>query len=129
LVLLGEFHGTRVLSLADLGRPGQETLMQRETNLQADIVITGLPEQGEALCDGLIEMTKPKLIIVADSEFPATKRATPALLDRLARHNVRVLSTRNTGAATIHIDPSGWRIELMHDAKADARAPAQFPAP
>lgn len=108
LVLLGQFHGTRILLLGDLGRPGQEALMNRTTNLQADIVITGLPEQGEALCDRLIEQVQPKVIIVADSEFPATKRARPPFLERLARHNAHVLSTRNTGAVTLLINHDNW---------------------
>jgi len=115
LVLLGEFHGTRILLLGDLGRPGQEALMKRATDLHADVVVTGLPEQGEALCDGLIERIQPKLIIVADSEFPATKRAKLALLDRLARNQVRVIATRTTGAVTVFITPSGWRAEPMRE--------------
>jgi competence protein ComEC len=111
LVLRGEFFGTRVLLLADLGRPGQETLLRRAADPRADIVVTGLPEQGEALCDGLIAAIQPRLIIVADSQFPATKRASPALLQRLAASGIPVLSTRETGAVVLHLRPGGWQVD------------------
>ena len=59
LVLLGEFHGTRVLLLSDLGRRGQEALLAREPDLGADIVVSGMPEQTEPLCDALLERIQP----------------------------------------------------------------------
>ena len=116
LVLLGKIHDARVLLLGDLGRPGQETLMKRTTDLHADVVITGLPEQGEALCDGLIGVIHPRLIIVADSEFPATKRASPALRERLGRCGVPVIYTRAAGAVTISIRPGRWQARTMEGA-------------
>lgn len=110
LVLRGEFFGTRVLLLADLGRPGQEALLRRAADLRADIVVAGLPEQGEALCDGLITAIQPRLIVVADSQFPATKRASLGLRQRLAASGVRVLCTRETGAVTLRFRPEGWQV-------------------
>jgi competence protein ComEC len=113
LVLLGQIHDARILLLGDLGRPGQEALMKRSPDLHADIVITGLPEQGEALSNGLLDATQPKLIIVTDSEFPATKRASLALRVRLAEHAVPVIYTRYAGAVTISIHPGGWQARTM----------------
>lgn len=113
LVLLGQIHNTRILLLGDLGRPGQEALMNNHTNLQADIVVTGLPEQGEALCDGLIERIQPKLIIIADSEFPATKRASPALRERLAKNSTPTIYTRTASAVSIAIKPNSWQARGM----------------
>jgi competence protein ComEC len=113
LVLLGQIHNMRILLLGDLGRPGQEALMNRHTNLQADIVVTGLPEQGEALCDGLLERIQPKLVIIADSEFPATKRASPALHERLAKSGRPILYTRTASAVSIAIKPGNWQAQGM----------------
>ena len=113
LVLLGDFHGTRVLLLSDLGRPGQEVLMQREKDLRADIVAAGLPEQTEPLCAALLDLIQPKVVIVADSEFPATKRASPRLRERLASRSVPVLYTRFTGAVTLTIRKTGWELRAM----------------
>jgi len=108
LVLLGEFHGTRVLLLSDLGRPGQEVLLNRSNDLRADIVVTGLPVQTEPICAALLDVVQPKVIIVADSEFPATERARSPLRERLEVRGVPVLYTRHEGAVTITIQPQGW---------------------
>lgn len=117
LVLLGEFHGTRVLLLSDLGRPGQELLMNREKDLRADIVVAGLPEQTEPLCDAMLDLIQPKVVIIADSEFPATKRASPRLRERLAQRSVPVLYTRFTGAVTITVGKAGWELRAMDETR------------
>ena len=114
LVLKGEFHGTRVLLLSDLGRPGQNALLERTNDLHADIVVTGLPEQTEPLCDALLEAVQPKVIIVMDSEFPATKRATPALHERLEKRNIPVIYTRTAGAVEISLRPNRWSVKPIN---------------
>jgi competence protein ComEC len=114
LVQLAEIQGTRILLLGDLGRTGQEALLRRIADLRADIVISGLPEQGEALCDGLLAAIRPQLIVVADSEFPATKRATPGLRQRLAAQRVPVLYTRESGAIRFNFVPGSWTVQTMN---------------
>src|SRR6185295_9696978 len=94
IVLLGTFPGTRVLLLSDLGRPGQEVLLKRERELRADLVVAGLPEQTEPLCEALLERIQPRVVVVADSEFPATKRASAGLRERLAQPGTQVVYTR-----------------------------------
>jgi competence protein ComEC len=115
LVLLGNYSGARVLLLSDLGRAGQSELLSQTNDLRADIVIAGLPDEGEPLCDALIDAVKPKVILVADSEFPATRRASSGLKERLARRNVPVIYTRTAGAATILARPNGWELRTMDD--------------
>jgi competence protein ComEC len=126
LVLRGEFHGTRVLLLSDLGRPGQEALLNRERDLRADIVVAGLPELTEPLCDPLLEAVRPRLIVVADSEFPATKRASPRLRDRLGRQSAPVWYTRAEGAVTLTVGQSRWTARTMSGKRlaAEAATPA-----
>ncbi len=113
LVLKGEIHGVKILLLSDLGRPGQEALLQNTNDLHADIVVTGMPEKTEPLCDALLDAIQPKVIIVADSEFPATKRASPALRERLAQRKILVICTRKSGAVTIVTRPRGWELRAM----------------
>jgi competence protein ComEC len=113
LVLLGDYSGARVLLLSDLGRDGQSALLARTNNLRADIVITGLPNEGEPLGDALLEAIQPRVIVIADSEFPATRRASSELKERLAGLNVPVIYTRTAGAATILARPNGWELRTM----------------
>lgn len=100
LVLLGYLGGTRFLLLSDLGRAGQRLLLDRHTNLQAEVVVIGLPAKGEPLNNDLLAAIKPILIIVADADSPASERASKALLERLKSSGAFVISTRKRGAVT-----------------------------
>ncbi len=111
LVLLGEIKGTRVLLLSDLGRSGQKLLMERYPELAADIVITGLPADGQPLTDSLLEIVKPKLVIVADSEFPATRRSTTELRQRLSERPFQVIYTSQAGSVRITFRKNSWKLQ------------------
>ena len=113
LVLLGNFSGTRILLLSDLGHDGQNALLERTNDLHADIVIAGLPNEGEPLGNALLNAIHPKVVVIADSEFPATRRASPELKERLAGRNVPVIYTRTAGAVTIVTRSKGWELLTM----------------
>jgi beta-lactamase superfamily II metal-dependent hydrolase len=110
LVLWGEFHGLRVLLLSDLGQEGQRALMERYPGLRADIVVTGLPAQSEPVSNSMLRTLRPSLVIVSESEYPASERASEALKARLARVATRVVYTRDTGPVTLEIRASGWAL-------------------
>lgn len=114
LVLWGELPGLRCLLLSDLGHPGQELLVRRDPDaLRAEVVIAGLPRQGEPLADGLLDLVQPRLIVIQDDEYPATERAPGPLLERLKRRGVPVLSTRREGQVTLEKTRRGWRARTM----------------
>jgi competence protein ComEC len=112
-VLRLNYQGVRVLLLSELGRQGQRALADREPDLQADIVVAGLPELAEPLSDAMLELIHPRLIVIADSEFPATRRAGQVLCARLEGKNIPVLYTRKANAVTITINRSGWQARGM----------------
>lgn len=114
LVLKGEIQGTRVLLLSNLGKAGQEALLERNPDLRADIVIAGLPTQGEPLSNALLDAIRPKLIVIADSDFPVMRRASPMLQARLARRQIPLLYTRNAGAVTITMRKGHWEVTSMN---------------
>jgi competence protein ComEC len=113
LVLLGEFHGTRVLLLSDLGRAGQNALLERAPGLRANIVVAGLPTEGEPLNDMLLDAIKPRFVVIADSEFPATRRASPQLRQRLAQRGVQAIYTREAGSVRLSLGKGGWKLRTM----------------
>jgi beta-lactamase superfamily II metal-dependent hydrolase len=112
-VLLGDFDSAKILLLSDLSPAGQSDLLSRTNDLHADIVVAGLPDQGEPLCDALLDRVQPKIIIIADSEYPANRRASRELKNRVAGKNVPVAYTRDSGAVKIITDKSGWKLEMM----------------
>jgi len=111
LVRLGEFHGVRILLLSDLGRNGQNLLLERTNNLRADVVVSGIPTLTDPLCEAFLDSARPRVIIVADSDLPATSRASERLKQRLAQRKITVLHTRDTGAVTISLRPDGCNLE------------------
>jgi competence protein ComEC len=117
LVLARTIQGSRVLLLSDLGRPGQEALLSRESDLRADILIAGLPVKPEALCEALLEAINPRLIVVCDSEFPASARAGKSLRERLARRGAQVIYTRFAGSVTIEFGNQSWQVRTMNPAR------------
>ena len=116
VVLRGEFDGVRVLLLSDLGKPGQNLLMTREADLRADIVITGIPTQTEPVAEALLDAIQPRVLIVTDSEYPATARASRKLRQRLAERKFPVLFTLETGAVTLEIRRGQWELRPRHGA-------------
>jgi competence protein ComEC len=120
LVQLGNFHGTKVPLLSDLGREGQSSLLESTNNLHTDIVVAGLPNEGEPLCDALLGMVQPKVIVITDSEFPANRRASSALKARLEQTKIPVIYTRESGAVKIVADKSGWKLQAMDRQKFDS---------
>jgi beta-lactamase superfamily II metal-dependent hydrolase len=95
--------------------------------LRADIVVSGIPQSTEPLADALIDLIQPRLIVITDAEYPATARASKKLRQRLARRNIPVLYTRETGAVTVRFQSHGWQIKTMNrmnplDEKIDAPA-------
>jgi competence protein ComEC len=127
LVLMGELQGVRVLLLSALGRPGQNALLGRGQDLRADILVTGLPVATEAIGEDLLEAVQPRVIIVADSEYPASARAGPRLRERLAQRKVPVLYTRSDGAVTLELSGGRWELRTMSGLRlsSTARSPAR----
>jgi competence protein ComEC len=129
LVLSALMGSRRILLLSDLGRPGQDALLQRTPDPRADILVTGQPVQGEAINDALLDAIQPRLIIVADSEFPAAERAKPRLQERLSRRAGPVIYTRQAGAATIEWRGSDWEVRTMSGMRISSRNPTLVPKP
>ncbi len=127
LVLSAVIGGQRILLLSDLGRAGQEALLERTPNLRANIVVTGLPTQTEALGEALLDAVQPRLIIVADSKFPVAERASPRLHERLARRRIPVIYTRTAGAATIEWRKHDWEVRTISGIRFSSRQPLPLP--
>ena len=76
--------------------------------LRADIIVSGLPARDEPLSQPLLLQLQPKLIIIVDSETPATRRASSKLRERLASQNIPVFYCQDTGALKLSLRRDGW---------------------
>ena len=55
--------------------------------------------------------------LLAHLLFPATRRASRALRERLEQKKIRVIYTRTAGAVKIETDKAGWKLETMDGQK------------
>ena len=122
VVLYGNFTGARVLLLSQLGGSGQNLLLERSADLRADIVVTGIPLKTEPVCDALLDLVRPKVIIVTDSEFPVAQRASPKLCERLSKRNIPVIYTSSSGAVTLDFQRSVWSLRTMEGKRISGRS-------
>jgi len=119
LVLRANIEGFRVLLLSDLGKAGQNQLMERESDLRADIVVAGLPMQSEPLAAALLDAIRPRLIVVVDAENPASARASRRLRERLEARGVPVLFARETGAVTFLFRKRSCEVQTANGVKGE----------
>jgi hypothetical protein len=84
--------------------------MRRHPELRAEFVIAGLPARDEPLCEPLLDLLRPRVIVMADAKFPASRRAPAKLRQRLARRGARVVYGRDNGALTLELTPGGWSL-------------------
>ncbi len=119
MLLRADINGLRVLLLSDLGHAGQNALLNGDTNnLRADIVVAGVPDDGEPLGDAFLDFVQPRVIVIADSDLPAKKKASSDLKDRFAQRNVPVFYTSEMQSVTITIRPGSWQVEAMDGTRA-----------
>ena len=111
LVLRGKFHEVTVLLLSDLGHDGRQALTRKDVNLQADVLALSVPDRSLPVDLGFLRQVAPKVIVVQDSQFPVTERASTQWLARLRESNATVLSVKNLGGIRLTIEPDGWRLE------------------
>jgi competence protein ComEC len=108
VVLRGEFYGTRVLLISNLGWAGQRGFLERNKNPRADVLIGALTPGGETLGDSLLNAVKPDLIIVDDGEPGSAMHAPDELRSRLGSRRGRALWFHETGSIKLEFKPGGW---------------------
>jgi beta-lactamase superfamily II metal-dependent hydrolase len=116
LVLRKQYYNRSILLLPALGRDGQDALMRRHPELRADFVIAGLPSRDEPLCEPLLDMLHARIVIIADSEFPANRRAPVRLRDRLAHRQEQIIYCHIEGAITLDIAPEKYSLRTADGA-------------
>ncbi len=121
LVLRAEIDGVRVLLLSDLGRPGQRALCEGTNDLRADVVVSGMPDQGEPLGDTLLGLIQPRVIVMMDNERDSLRHVDRALKDRLGRRGVPVIYGSKARAVTIEFRPGEWELRGMDGTRFDGR--------
>jgi ComEC/Rec2-related protein len=122
VVLRRNLAGVRVLLLSDLGRQGQRALLERTADLGADLVVAGLPREGEPLGPALLDRINPQLIVVASAEYPAPERVKPATRERLRATGKTVLFAEELGTIQLWAAETGVRVRTLDGRALDITA-------
>jgi len=115
IVLRARLHGVIVLLCSDLGRLGQQALLDREPDLRADIVVAGMPSAAEPLIDAWLDALRPQVIVLSTGDYPPNQQPSRSLRVRLARRHLPIYYTGDHGAVTITIKPAGWEVRAVDE--------------
>lgn len=113
VVLRRRIGSWTVLHLSELGTAGQARLIESGENLRGDVVIAGMPEQGEPLSAELLDAIQPKVIILGTTEYPYRSQGTPELRKRLEASGATVFYVHENGAVTISVTREECLINSM----------------
>ena len=114
VVLRGTFEGIKILLLSDLGRLGQRALLERQKDLRADIVVTGLPAKEEPLNNDLLAAIQPQVIIVTSATQPALEQISANSMERLRRGIWKPLFLHKCGSVSISFNKDGTEIFTLY---------------
>ncbi len=110
LVLYRVLHGWGVLWLSGLGPRAQQNLMKHHGHLAVDILIAGIPSQGEPVIPELLEGLRPQVLILLSGHYPAQNRLNPTTRQRLTHGPWHFLATKDVGYVELKITPNYLRI-------------------
>lgn len=112
LVLKGDLHGWTVLLVSDLSPAGQNVLCNTvPEEIKADVLVTGLPSEGEPLVPAFLHYVQPRVIVVSSGLNPATSRCPVAVRERLCTGNSSVWFTETEGVIRMEFDSTRLHIE------------------
>jgi beta-lactamase superfamily II metal-dependent hydrolase len=97
-------------------------LLERTADLGADIVVAGLPREGEPLGPALLDRINPQLIVVASAEYPAPERVKPATRERLRATGKTVLFAEELGTIQLWAAETGVRVRTLDGRALDITA-------
>ncbi|NGO38581.1 DUF4131 domain-containing protein [Limisphaera ngatamarikiensis] len=110
VVWLGTVQGIRLLWWGGLGGEGARTLLARERDLEADLLIVGGPDLDVRVLPVLLERVKPRWVLVADGVPGRPVRELGVVREILGRNGVNFWCTSEAGAIECCWNGRWWRL-------------------
>lgn len=101
------WRGWKLLFTSDSGIGTERTLLDRGTDVAADVIIAGHHPGDLSLCDAFLDAVQPRAIIATNASFPATETLAPDTVAYWQSRGIRVLDQGATGAVTVRVDETG----------------------
>lgn len=112
IVLFGKLLGTRFLFTGDLEQSGEESLMARYPQLEADVLKVAHHGSKGASSTTFLKQVNPKLSLISVGRHNRYKHPNQETLDRLKRQDVLVYRTDQSGAIRL-IGYRKWHLETV----------------
>lgn len=115
LVLRVTVGPTRVLMMSDAGATVERLLLERGTDLRAQVVIKGQHEREVSCTPEFLAAVRPEMVVAAVSARDMKRYPRPELRDRLAEQGIPYWRTDELGAITLRLRPGGYEVSAMRE--------------
>jgi competence protein ComEC len=104
IVLLAGYQDTTVAFMGDVGESVEEMLIAEKQLTCADVIKIGHHGSRFSTSTALLRVVHPAVAIISSALFNRFRMPHPIVVDKLARHHVRVFRTDLHGAVTLVTD-------------------------
>jgi competence protein ComEC len=110
------WRGWKLLFTSDSGLGTELDLLDRQSDLRADVIIAGRHRGDVILCDRFLDVVDPQVIVASHSEFPVSEKLKPRQTDYWRSRGIGVVHQGLSGGVTMRVDDGGnLRLEGFAD--------------
>jgi competence protein ComEC len=115
LVLRVTVGRTRVLMMSDAGETVERLLLERGTDVRAEVVIKGQNEREASCTEDFLAAVDPDVVVAAVSARDMKRYPRPELRDWLAESGIPYWRTDEWGAITVRLRPDGYELSAIRE--------------
>lgn len=113
VVAMLEYGRARMLFTGDLEGAGEEKLLERNVDLQADILKIAHHGSNNGTSDAFLDAVDPSKAVI--STRGTQSRSLEPLMARLRPRHIEILRTDVDGRIQLQTDGQRWRVSVYHD--------------
>ena len=106
-ILRLHWQGWRFLFTSDAGMGTELALLDRGTDLSADVIIAGKHLRDLSLCEPFVEAVGARVMVLSNPPFPPEQRRKPAEIAYWRSQGIHVFDQADTGAVSFQMDGEG----------------------
>ena len=96
------------LFMSDSGQATEDFLLQKYSDLRADIVIKGQHHSGNSASDSFLDRVQPRAIVATSRDFPESERIKEEWVEGIRARGIHLLRQDQTGAVQIKLFRDHW---------------------
>ncbi|MEY2481786.1 MAG: competence protein ComEC [Verrucomicrobiota bacterium] len=96
------------LLMSDSGYPTENFLLERYSDLRADLVIKGQHYTGNSISNSFLDRVQPRAIVATSRDFPESERIKEEWVEGIRARGIQLLRQDQTGAVQIKVFRDQW---------------------